>query len=227
MEKNRDKNLAKAACRTRGGRGVGRGVGGAAAAPASARAGGRGLRAWRRGRGRPAAPAVAKGWSCPWRRHRPWALRPAAPYRALAEWPCGAGALPPAGGGRTGRRDRPGRGGRCFSFTFPPREAGALAGSEHWRPRGRYRAGLRAAQGPGTRAAPAPPTRVFAGSRGGICRHLPRWVRSGTGTVPRGRGRWPVLGGFGGAASRRGRWGRRAPGHGEAARPPQRSAGRA
>lgn len=101
-------------------------AGGAAVAPARSA----GLRAWPagawRGRGRPAAPAVGRGWSCPWRRHRPWARRPAAPYRARAEWPRGAGALPPAGGGRTGRGDRPGRGGRCFSFTFPPSEAGAL-----------------------------------------------------------------------------------------------------
>lgn len=81
------------------------------------------------GRGRE-VPAVESGWSCPWRRHRPWAPRPAAPYRARAEWPRGAGALPPAGGGRTGRWDRPGRGERCFSFTFLRSEAVALADKE-------------------------------------------------------------------------------------------------
>lgn len=56
------------------------------------------------------------------------APRLAAPYRARAEWPRGARALPPAGGGRTGRGDQTGRGGRCFSFAFPGSEAGAPAG---------------------------------------------------------------------------------------------------
>lgn len=140
-----------------------------------------------RGRGRPAAPAVARGWSCPWRRHRPWALRPAAPYRALAEWPRGAGALPPAGGGRTGRRDRPGLGERCFSFTFLPCEAGAPAGEERRRPpRGRYPASLRVAEGPGPRSPPSSLPKFAPGAGAtppGTCRVGNRGSPRGVGGV--------------------------------------------
>ena len=120
--------------------------------------------------------------------------RPAAPYRARVEWPRGAGALPPAGGGRTGRGDRPGRSRRCFSFTFLPSEAGALAA----------RSGGGGSRGVGTRlagerpkgrnsAAPALPAQVCAGSRSGTSKHLPRQAPPGAGRALRGRGRgWPA-----------------------------------
>lgn len=227
--------MAKATCRTKAE------AAGRAGRPKhlrGARAGGRGLRAWRRGRGwgrgRLAAPAVGRGWSCPWRRHRPWAPRPAAPYRARAEWPRGASALPPAGGGRTGRGDRPGRGGRCFSFTFLPSEAGALAGEERrWRrrrPRGRYQEGLRG--GRGTPAAPALPAQVCARSGSGTSTHLPRPALPGAGRAPRGRGLGRPAGVWGlrsrvlpSGAERAAGCRRSAPG--EAARLPPRSPGRA
>lgn len=81
----------------------------------------------RRGEAGPAASRAEPGGAGGWKGvelplEAAPALGPEA-RRALSgpsEWPRGAGALPPAGGGRTGRGDRPGRDGRAlFLFHFP------------------------------------------------------------------------------------------------------------
>lgn len=90
------------------------------------------------------------------------APRPAAPYRARAEWPRGARALPPAGGGRTGRGepDRPWR--ALFLFRFPGlgggRAGGLRSGGGRWVGTARGRPG----RAPSLRRRPRRP------------RHLPR-----------------------------------------------------
>lgn len=59
-----------------------------------------------------------KGWSALEAGTGP-GLRPAAPYRARAEWPRGSGRAPACRGGRTGRGDWPAAA-ALFFFTFLP-----------------------------------------------------------------------------------------------------------
>lgn len=178
--------------------------------------GGRGLWAWGRG----GACGGAGGWKgeelpleaapalCPEARRALSGPSRAAPRSQRA----------PACRGRADGARGPARPRRAlFLFHFPSFWAGALAGEERRRPRGRYWAGLRVAEGPGVRPPPHCPPKFAPGagaSPPGTCSGWPLGEPGappgGGGAAGRGVGasqpRPPLGGGEGGGLRTHGPW---------------------